>query len=161
MTPLRMRLPNSVRRLDDAELEATAVVGSLAGHPLPELVRGLSGCLEGYLTASRMGVSISRVVRAMHLMLFTDTSDVNCPQARPFLTSEARESAPACSPDSRWISFVREGELWVASYPGPGTSYQVSPGGANSKEVLLLRDDFPTGYLPRRSRSKRAISWKH
>jgi Tol biopolymer transport system component len=51
----------------------------------------------------------------------------------PFLNGPFNEQAGAVSPDGRWISYTSDEtgrtELYVQSYPTPGTRYQVTSGG--------------------------------
>ncbi|MCU1262889.1 MAG: hypothetical protein JWO80_5774 [Bryobacterales bacterium] len=53
--------------------------------------------------------------------------------ARPFLETQANETAPKFSPDGRWLAYASDEsgrfEVYVQPYPGPGGKGQVSTGG--------------------------------
>lgn len=52
---------------------------------------------------------------------------------KPFLQSPANESAPAFSPDGKWLAYESDqsgrGEIYVTAFPQGGTQYQVSTNG--------------------------------
>ncbi len=52
---------------------------------------------------------------------------------RPFLQTPARESNPEFSPDGRWLAYqsstTGRAEIYIASFPDPGTPIQVTTGG--------------------------------
>lgn len=54
---------------------------------------------------------------------------------RPFLRTPASEFHPALSPDGDWMAYVSDvagrWEVYVAPYPGPGPSVQISSGGGS------------------------------
>jgi dipeptidyl aminopeptidase/acylaminoacyl peptidase len=54
---------------------------------------------------------------------------------RPFLQTASSEFHPALSPDGRWMAYVSDAsgrwEVYVAPYPGPGPSEQISTGGGS------------------------------
>ena len=57
-------------------------------------------------------------------------------KARPILATAANEAGARISPDGRWLLYVSDEsgrrEAYVASYPGSGGKWQVSPSGATS-----------------------------
>jgi serine/threonine protein kinase/Tol biopolymer transport system component len=52
---------------------------------------------------------------------------------QPFLNTSARETAPAFSPDGKWLAYESDGtgrnEVYITPFPGGGAQYQVSTGG--------------------------------
>jgi len=52
---------------------------------------------------------------------------------QPFLNTFARETAPAFSPDGKWLAYESDGtgrnEVYITPFPGGGAQYQVSTGG--------------------------------
>jgi eukaryotic-like serine/threonine-protein kinase len=54
-------------------------------------------------------------------------------KARPFLKTQANESAPKFSPDGHWLAYVSDEsgrfEVYVQPYPGPGGKWQISTEG--------------------------------
>src|SRR5262249_28282584 len=58
-------------------------------------------------------------------------------QPRPYLQTPMSETLPQISPDGHWISYasgpggVGANQLWVQSYPNPGTKWQVSSTGGH------------------------------
>jgi tRNA A-37 threonylcarbamoyl transferase component Bud32/dipeptidyl aminopeptidase/acylaminoacyl peptidase len=58
----------------------------------------------------------------------------------PFLETQFDESSPRFSPDGRWVLYTSDEsgrpELYVAPFPGPGTKWQISPGGGLGGEWL-------------------------
>jgi Tol biopolymer transport system component len=52
---------------------------------------------------------------------------------QPFLNTFAKETAPAFSPDGRWLAYESEGsgrnEVYITPFPGGGAQYQVSTSG--------------------------------
>jgi serine/threonine-protein kinase len=56
-------------------------------------------------------------------------------QPRPFAPSRFNETAPAFSPDGRWLAYVSDEsgrlEVYVRPFPGPGEKYPISVGGGS------------------------------
>jgi serine/threonine-protein kinase len=56
-------------------------------------------------------------------------------QPRPFAPSRFNETAPAFSPDGRWLAYVSDEsgrlEVYVRPFPGPGEKYLISVGGGS------------------------------
>jgi dipeptidyl aminopeptidase/acylaminoacyl peptidase len=54
-------------------------------------------------------------------------------KAQPFLHTPFNETAPAFSPDSRWLAYASDEsgryEIYVQPYPGPGGKWQISTDG--------------------------------
>jgi Tol biopolymer transport system component len=52
---------------------------------------------------------------------------------QPFLNTFARETAPAFSPDGKWLAYESDGsgrnEVYITPFPGGGAQYQVSTSG--------------------------------
>jgi len=52
---------------------------------------------------------------------------------QPFLNTFARETAPAFSPDGKWLAYEADGtgrnEVYITPFPGGGARYQISTGG--------------------------------
>jgi len=73
-------------------------------------------------------------------------------EPRAFASSQFNESAPAFSPDGRWLAYVSDEsgryEVYVRPFPGPGEKYPVSTGGGlepawsrNSRELFFRNGD--------------------
>jgi len=58
----------------------------------------------------------------------------------PFLATQFDELAPQFSPDGRWILYTSDEsgktELYAAPFPGPGSRWQISEGGARGGDWL-------------------------
>jgi serine/threonine-protein kinase len=56
-------------------------------------------------------------------------------QPSPFVPSRFNETAPAFSPDGRWLAYVSDEsgrlEVYVRPFPGPGEKYPISVGGGS------------------------------
>jgi Tol biopolymer transport system component len=76
-------------------------------------------------------------------------------QPRVYLQSPLNETLPQISPDGKWIAYAlgaggpAANQLWVQSYPTPGTKWQVSTNSANvsrwradGKELFYLSGGF-------------------
>jgi serine/threonine-protein kinase len=54
-------------------------------------------------------------------------------KAQPFLHAQFNETAPAFSPDSRWLAYASDEtgryDIYVRPYPGPGGKWQISTEG--------------------------------
>jgi serine/threonine-protein kinase len=54
---------------------------------------------------------------------------------RPFAPSRFNETAPAFSPDGRWLAYVSDEsgrlEVYVRPFPGPGEAHTISVGGGS------------------------------
>jgi dipeptidyl-peptidase-4 len=78
-------------------------------------------------------------------MLFIGTNslvllDLKTMASKPILSSEAEIEDPKFSPDSRWISFSRDANLWVVNLANPGQLVALTTGG--SEEVLKGKLDW-------------------
>jgi eukaryotic-like serine/threonine-protein kinase len=74
------------------------------------------------------------------------------PQAQPFLATPYEETAPAFSPDGRWMAYMSNEsgrrEIYVQPYPGPGGKWQISTDGGmepvwnpNGRELFYRSGD--------------------
>lgn len=77
---------------------------------------------------------------------------------RPFIATEANEKDGRLSPDGRWMLYTSDesgkAEAYVAPFPGPGGTWQISSGGAteatwtqNGKEIVYIRPDLTVSSL--------------
>jgi len=46
-----------------------------------------------------------------------------------YLQSPLQEAQAQLSPDGHWLAYLSGGQVWVQSFPAPGTKWQVSPSG--------------------------------
>jgi Tol biopolymer transport system component len=72
---------------------------------------------------------------------------------RPFVDAEANERDGRFSPDGRWMLYTSDesgrNQIYVAPFPGPGATWQVSTGGSSSawwtqggKEIVYMSPDL-------------------
>jgi dipeptidyl-peptidase-4 len=78
-------------------------------------------------------------------MLFIGTNslvllDLKSMASKPILSSDAEIEDPKFSPDSQWISFSRDANLWVVNVANPGQPTALTTGG--SEEVLKGKLDW-------------------
>ncbi len=78
-------------------------------------------------------------------MLFIGTNslvllDLKTMLSKPILSSDAEIEDPKFSPNSQWISFSRDANLWVVNVANPGTPVALTTGG--SEEVLKGKLDW-------------------
>jgi Tol biopolymer transport system component len=64
----------------------------------------------------------------------------------PFQRTDHDESAPAFSPDGKWLAYVSDesgrSAVWVQPFPGPGSRWLVSPDG---RSVAVVHSEGAAG----------------
>ena len=124
------------------------ILWRLGGEPQRAARRPLSQFLPSWSIDDQI------VVREINPETGSDLIALNLEDSstRPFLATPASESAPAFSPDGRWIAYTSDvsgaQEVYVRPFPGPGPRHSVSVAGGteanwpgDGRELFYRRGD--------------------